>query len=200
VAITAGQGQDTLTFTIPKNLICHYSPFFEAASNSSMVEGQTQSMKLDDIEKSTFGLFVNWLYTQKIENVDGDEMTMLKVLQLWNLGQRFLIPQLQNSAMFLLMPRDARKAAMPFYKLAFDAVETTPIQRLIIKVFVAISYNKFRSGEKDGASNLMGICVKVGEKLMRDFTRALMEQSFLGVQPKSPGVADLKDYLVLEEE
>jgi hypothetical protein len=162
-----------------------------------MVEGQTQSMKFNDIEKGTFGLFVNWLYTQKIENPDGDEVTMLKLLQLWNLGQRFLIPQLQNSAMPLLMPRNDTTADMPFYRLAFNQVETTPIQRLIIKQFVARAHDKFRLGEKDVPGDLMQICVIVGEKMTKDFTRALVEQSCLGVQPKYPGVAD---YLVPQEE
>jgi hypothetical protein len=53
------------TFIVHKNLICHHSPFFEAVFNSSMKEGQTQTMTLEDVESGAFGLLVNWLYTQK---------------------------------------------------------------------------------------------------------------------------------------
>jgi hypothetical protein len=73
-------------------MICHYSPFFKPAFNSTMVEGQTQSMDLEDIDGSTFGLFVNWLYIQKLERADDIKLTAEELGKLWILGQRFIIP------------------------------------------------------------------------------------------------------------
>ena len=35
-----------------------------------MVEGQTQTIRLEDVESEVFGLLVNWLFTQKIELED----------------------------------------------------------------------------------------------------------------------------------
>lgn len=32
-----------------------------------MVEGATQSIRLEDLDVSTFGALVHWLYTQEIE-------------------------------------------------------------------------------------------------------------------------------------
>jgi len=52
-------------FVVHKELICHSSPFFDRAFNGSFLEGQTQEMKLEDVEASRFGIFVHWLYTRK---------------------------------------------------------------------------------------------------------------------------------------
>lgn len=47
---------------VQKTVICYYSPFFAAAFNSSFVEGNTESMDLDDVEPDVFALLVSWLY------------------------------------------------------------------------------------------------------------------------------------------
>jgi hypothetical protein len=46
---------------------CHYSPVLNAAFNSSFLEGQTQTYRLEDIGLSAFRLLVQWLYSQNID-------------------------------------------------------------------------------------------------------------------------------------
>jgi hypothetical protein len=84
------------TFLIHKDFICYYSKFFDAAFNGQFEEGQTQAMTLDDIDPDAFGLLVDWLYTQRVD-VDGNSLPTLE--RLWIMGDRFLIPAIQNSAM-----------------------------------------------------------------------------------------------------
>jgi hypothetical protein len=48
-------------------VISHYSPFFRAAFENQFIEGQTQKMRLEDVESETFGKLVYWLYTQQID-------------------------------------------------------------------------------------------------------------------------------------
>lgn len=48
-------------FTIHKDFLCHYSPYFEAAFNGPLEEGKTQSITLDNIQPAVFGMFVHWL-------------------------------------------------------------------------------------------------------------------------------------------
>jgi hypothetical protein len=175
-----------------------------------MVEGQTQSMELDDIEGSTFGRFVNWMYTEKVEHADESQLTMLELTQLWNLGQRFIIPQLQNKAMsFILKWKiqdfNDKPLVTPFYKfyrLAFKTLETTPIRRFIIEIFAVLAYNYSGRGMKDVPSSLMATCLSVGEDMAKAFSTALVEQGLpgRGVMRKRPGVDDLADYMVPEGE
>lgn len=99
-----------------------------AAFNSSFVEGQTQTYRLEDIGSDAFRLLVQWLYSQKIDveleddsvagHKDGEtaakevEVTPepeaawasqdLGLVQLWVTADRLLIPRLQNAVMLTL--------------------------------------------------------------------------------------------------
>jgi hypothetical protein len=89
-----------------------------AAFNSSFVEGQTQTYRIDDTHPDAFRLFVQWFYTQDFHTLDeislADEeptsemavTTMklyqerdLNIVQLWLLADKFIVPRLQNHAM-----------------------------------------------------------------------------------------------------
>ncbi|KAH7304866.1 hypothetical protein BKA65DRAFT_560359 [Rhexocercosporidium sp. MPI-PUGE-AT-0058] len=93
---------NTYKFIIHKNIICHHSPFFSAAFNSQFVEGQTQSMTLDDIDPVIFGSFVNWVYHQNVEADKGVKMGPEMLVKLWIVAERFIVPKLQNQAMNML--------------------------------------------------------------------------------------------------
>ena len=85
-----------------------------------MVEGNTQMMRLDDVEAETFGLLVSWMYNHKIEeqpsftskigksdveedfNSQDARPNLMPLIKLWKLGQRMLIPALQNDAMQMI--------------------------------------------------------------------------------------------------
>lgn len=113
-----GNDGDEEKFMVHREHVCSYSPVLKAAFNSSFVEGQTQSYRLDDIRPDSFRLFVQWLYTQGFCILDeislaGAEPTSemaltttrlcqerdLNIIQLWLLADKFLIPRLQNDAM-----------------------------------------------------------------------------------------------------
>lgn len=53
---------------------CYHSPVLDAAFNSSFIEGQTQTYRLEDVGINTFRLFVNWLYSGKIVLPCDDEV------------------------------------------------------------------------------------------------------------------------------
>jgi hypothetical protein len=75
------------TFVVHKNLICHHSPFFEAEFNSLMKEGRTQTMALEDVESGVFGLLMNWLYTQEVEDAEEPYVKVAELAKLWTLSQ-----------------------------------------------------------------------------------------------------------------
>lgn len=90
-------------FCIHKKFICYHSPFFAAAFNGPFIEGETQTMKLDDVDAKTFGIFTNWLYTQDLMDGSGEYLIDIADLsQLWILAQRFLMPRMQNQVMRVL--------------------------------------------------------------------------------------------------
>jgi hypothetical protein len=50
------------TFLVHKEIICYYSPFFDATFNGKFQEGKTQCMALDDTDPDLFAALVEWLY------------------------------------------------------------------------------------------------------------------------------------------
>jgi hypothetical protein len=87
-------------FTIHKDFLCFYSPFFASAFNGPYKEGKTQTMILDEIDLEAFGMFVYWLYQRKLptHTVDFEDVDLVHLANIWILGDRFLIPSLQNNA------------------------------------------------------------------------------------------------------
>jgi len=63
---TKNEDGETVSYTIHKALICHHSPFFSAAFNSYLNEGETGVMKYTECTPQTFGLYQNWLYTRSL--------------------------------------------------------------------------------------------------------------------------------------
>ncbi|TVY50182.1 hypothetical protein LCER1_G009004 [Lachnellula cervina] len=121
VTFKIGKGDKIKAFIVHKEVACHYSPVLKAAFNSDFVEGQTQTYVLDDIGEhgiATFTLFVEWLYTQKLDLlqelkdiVDGDKeyrtipanirrigAAEIQVAEMWIIAGKLLVPSVQNLA------------------------------------------------------------------------------------------------------
>jgi len=61
VTIIVSKASTEQKFVIHKELICFHSPFFNAAFNGKFIEGETQEMRMDDVDEETFGQLVHWL-------------------------------------------------------------------------------------------------------------------------------------------
>lgn len=92
---------DTLEykFVVYKDIICHYSPFFHAAFNGNFEEGRTQTINFVDVDHEIFDLLLKWIYTKDIKNVMDQRPSLMSCAKLWMLGDRFLMPEMQNHAM-----------------------------------------------------------------------------------------------------
>ena len=54
------------TFTVHKEFLCNYSPFFDAPFNGNFLEGTTQHVD-PEVEPSVFAVFLDWIYTQQMK-------------------------------------------------------------------------------------------------------------------------------------
>jgi hypothetical protein len=51
---------------VHKEHACRYSPVLDKAFNSTFEEGQAQTYTMDDTTIGAFRMFVQWVYTQKL--------------------------------------------------------------------------------------------------------------------------------------
>jgi len=99
------------------------------------MEGHTQSIRLDDVEPRVFGLLVDWVHSQYLRDECG--ATLMELARLWTLGERFIMPRLQNAAMkdlcwALAMAKSEDILEYANYVYEISAIEDTMLKRVAV--------------------------------------------------------------------
>jgi hypothetical protein len=68
-------------------------------SGDPYLEANPKPITLEDADTSSLGLFLNWIYYQKIRNEEGKLPGLIDLAKLWVLGERFQMSSLQNDTM-----------------------------------------------------------------------------------------------------
>ena len=191
------------TFMVHKELAAFHSPFFKAAFESQMIEGQTQTMRLEDVDCKTFGYLNGWLYTAKIdesilEGLEGYE-NVVSLAKLWILGERFLILDLQNVAMAAMYnivraePKPKLDQVKDFVVYASDRSESTPLMYLAVCTTVSALDKEIGASK----SNLYDctICDELPTRIWREIT-----MSFMTSDKYMKSFPPLSAFMVLERE
>jgi hypothetical protein len=63
-------GQKHATYWIHKALLEHHSDYFRSALRKCWKEGEEGQVILDDLQPAAFDVFVDWLYTKKVPEID----------------------------------------------------------------------------------------------------------------------------------
>ncbi|KAG4428473.1 hypothetical protein IFR05_016042 [Cadophora sp. M221] len=162
VTFITGPDDNKQTFSVHRSLACAASPFFKAAFESNMIEGTTQTMHLEDVEADVFGVLVHHLYSHEldessfviIDDATGEscDFDFLLLARLWKLGERFLMPALQNDVVIeLLEGRDGvsderlKKFAVYVCATEGDPKEDGPqgkLKRLLLEI---VAFTEYRS-------------------------------------------------------
>lgn len=179
------KGSAKTTHVIPKQFTDFYSPFLEAAFSADKLEGKTKTMFLEEVDAATFGIFVHWLYTQKIETSSGtvfDFPSQLELGKLWMLAQRFKIPRSQNEIMTILKVRGLSfiqaNISKEFLEFAYSRDgEDNPLKRFAVDSVLA----NFQT------HNLNETMKMIPEKMLRDFGRELATLNLGKVQGEGFG-------------
>ena len=98
-------------------------------------------MELEDIEPKIFGIFVNWLYVQKITDEEGQLASCSDCINLWILADKILVPSLQNQALMSLeFDRSSgskeRFASAIFHRVWDNTTEESPLRAYLVEVMV----------------------------------------------------------------
>jgi len=168
-----------------------------AAFNSSFIEGETQTYRLEDTTSRAFKLLVQWLYFEKLrlQQFDGD-LDPCRVsgiaedkalVEVWVLADKLCMPRLQNEA---LKAFDAirEKTCMASIQCLSYAYHSTPSGSLLRKYCVQDVYQRYSSGLIKQASE------DIPRDLLIDLATLHAEES------EDAGDIKLSSFLVPEEE
>src|ERR1700709_1263838 len=120
VTISVGEGDNQAKFVVHKDFVCHYSPVFGAAFNSTFIEGQTQTYHLKDDCENIVCLLVEWIYTKDISTSDNSD-GYNDLIELWILADKLCIPNLQNNVIDKLANMSYRP--LDIDSLAFETMK-----------------------------------------------------------------------------
>ncbi|TVY19576.1 hypothetical protein LARI1_G003408 [Lachnellula arida] len=174
-------------YTIHKNFICYYSGYFDAAFNSSFKEGESQEVYLEDTRPLAFGIFVNWMYTQKLVSIEGPPFLINSESYafLWVFAEMRMIPMLQNQALRELDQLRVKYGMGGYSVFRFSYENTTngsPLRRYLV-------------------DNWDNRTIDVGDDYPRELLVDLVN-SFKSRRQNQPGrlsEAELEQYFVDEE-
>lgn len=89
------------TFIVHKTFICSCSPYFAAAFKGPFKKGGTHILELD-VHPDAFAVFVDWVYSQRIQNYGSEGTAILNLLELWLFADRVSLPKLQNEVLEII--------------------------------------------------------------------------------------------------
>lgn len=118
-------------------------------SSSIFIEGETQTLDLE-ADPATFGLLLNWMYTQDIKFNQNIHPMQATLVHLWILADYLQIPKLQNQAIDLYHVLSITQDNMgPTAATGWSArhvyestTETSPLRRLLILHFAVFAQKK----------------------------------------------------------
>ncbi|KAI9776385.1 MAG: hypothetical protein M1835_005529 [Candelina submexicana] len=101
--VTVKIGPSQQEFVVHKELLCHYCGYFKGAVSGKFREANEGLVTLDDVRPEVFELFVELLYTQKLDwgiyaifdNISWEDLTQLYVFS----DARSVAPKLKNTIM-----------------------------------------------------------------------------------------------------
>lgn len=87
-------------FHIHQNILAHYSPYFAERLNDAKTPNGAVSLNMHTLdgnfhqyfERHIMGYFVNWLYTQKVQDEHGYALKLVDLAKLYNLFNQFRVP------------------------------------------------------------------------------------------------------------
>ncbi|KAI9737423.1 MAG: hypothetical protein M1834_009577 [Cirrosporium novae-zelandiae] len=150
-------GTDRQRYVLHKKVLCSKSDFFRAAFRGPSKEATENKMTLPEESPKAFRMFVSWLYTNSVpvswfssESASADHIKSATksdvetVLELYLMGQKWLIPTLQDKAIDILI---GKFSIRPLLFLDADIIimvysstmEKSKIRNFLVQLFVYLA-------------------------------------------------------------
>ncbi|KAF1955468.1 hypothetical protein CC80DRAFT_415410, partial [Byssothecium circinans] len=149
VSITVGP--DKKQFRVHKDTLCHHSEYLRTVFNGRWAESDNKAVVLEDVDTGVFGIFIDWLYTQRLPkpsacivpwweakhadvNKDGLHV-VLPLAKAYALGDRIMAPVFRRAvnSQFITNCEDRLLHTCSVYEVAIWAFNNIPADRPILQ-------------------------------------------------------------------
>ncbi|KAL8793979.1 MAG: hypothetical protein Q9182_007643, partial [Xanthomendoza sp. 2 TL-2023] len=140
--VTLEVGHQGTKFHAHKSLLCHISPFFEAAFNGPFKEN-SGSMELKEDEADTFELFIQWVYHGEVDMTPLNdplwpESCYTQLTDLYVLADKYDIASLKNHVVRLLFATiqqydgNSRPSRFNIVHVYANTVRGSPLRKFVV--------------------------------------------------------------------
>ena len=121
---------------VHKDFVCHNSPALKVAfTNDRVEETDTHIYKIKDASVEAFEYLVRFIYSQRVDiptsaKAENGTDNFLTFAELWILGERFLMPKLQNQATNAIWELSDHTRVVPTNIFHYVYKKTTHLSKL----------------------------------------------------------------------
>jgi len=148
--VTVGQSGNNSTWSLPKKLLTHHSPFFAAALDGNFAEANSKAVSLPDEKPMVFEAFVQWLYIGHFKVEHGKVSSEVLCAEAWILGNKIACLPFQDHAMLQLINLHEKDCIDPtVLELAYTATtENSKLRSWALAQFMCDSFT-LKSSDAD---------------------------------------------------
>ena len=100
IKVTVGAEGGQKTWYLPKKVLTHCSPFFDAALNGSFVEASSKAVNLPEDDPLAFEIWTTWLSLGKCQGLFEFSSFDHAYVRAWILGDKLACPAFKDHVMF----------------------------------------------------------------------------------------------------
>ena len=98
--MTVGAKRNRKTWYLPKKVLTHCSPFFNAALNGNFAEANSKVVDLPEDDPVAFEIWATWLSLGKCDSLQEYGGNDHSYVRAWVLGDKLVCPAFQDNVMF----------------------------------------------------------------------------------------------------
>ena len=103
IKVTVGTESKQKTWYLPKQVLTHCSPFFDAALNNNFAEASSKAVNLPEEDPAAFEIWTTWLSLGNCSASFECNSYHHAVVRAWILGDKLACPAFQDHVMFELL-------------------------------------------------------------------------------------------------
>lgn len=120
---------------IHKDLLVFYSDYFRGAFNGTFKEATEGKVSLPDERKDDFEIFNQFIYSRSLADGEGHTLPWDQLIRVWLLGDKYLVPALQNSTMNSIRKKSDMENWVPTDKVKLiwkNTLPSSPLRKFIL--------------------------------------------------------------------
>lgn len=101
--MTVGTESNQKTWYLPKKVLTHCSPFFDAALNGNFAEASSKAVDLPEDDPAAFEIWATWVSLGRCHDLCEHYGYGHSYVRAWVLGDKLACPAFKDQVMFLLL-------------------------------------------------------------------------------------------------